>query len=91
MARKIRKAVKLGARIAAAVKSRLARNMKMLVKSGIVNRKEAQRLAKVLTVEVRAEKERIKQFAKAELKRGLKRVKPLVKKAVSRMKKARRR
>ncbi len=91
MARKIRKAMRLGARIVTAAKSRLARDMKMLVKSGIINRKEAQRLAKVITAEVRVEKERIKQFAKAELKRGLKRAKPLVKKAVSRLKKARRR
>jgi polyhydroxyalkanoate synthesis regulator phasin len=90
MARKVRKVVKFGARIAAAAKSRLGRDMKKLVKSGIINRKEAQKLVKVITSEIRAEKERIKQFAKQELRRGLSKAKPLAKKALSRLRKARR-
>lgn len=90
MARKVRKAVKLGARIAAAAKGRLESDLKRLVKSGIINRKEAQKLVKVIASEIRVEKERIKQFAKQEIKRGLSKAKPLAKKAISRLRKTRR-
>lgn len=90
MARKVRKVMKFGARIAAAAKGRFERDMKKLVKSGIINRKESQKIVKVIASEIRVEKERIKQFAKQELKRGLSKAKPLAKKALARLRKTRR-
>ena len=89
MAKRVRKAVKFGARVAAAARKKLDKEMKMLVKSGIINRGEAKKLLRAIVSEVRAEKERVKQFAKQELKRGLKKAKPLVKRAVSRLRRKR--
>ncbi len=89
MARKVRKAVKLGARIAAAAKKRLEKDMGRLIKSGIISKSESRKLMGGIMSEIRAEKERIKQFAKQELKRGLHKAKPLAKKALSRLRKAR--
>jgi len=89
MAKRIRKAVKFGTRVAAAAKKKLDKQMRMLVKSGIINRGEAKKLFRAIAAEVRTEKERIKQFAKQELKRGLKKAKPLVKRAVSRLRRKR--
>lgn len=90
MAKRARKAMRFGARIAAAAKNRLQKDVNMLVKSGIISRGEARKLASAIKSEIKAEKQRIKNFAKQELKRGLQKAKPLAKKALSRLRKARR-
>ncbi|MEM3153993.1 MAG: hypothetical protein QW165_00295 [Candidatus Woesearchaeota archaeon] len=91
MAKKIKKAVKFGARMAAAAKRRLEKDIGRLVKSGIISKAESRKLMSGIMSEIKAEKERIKQFAKQELKRGIKKAKPLLKKAAQRIKKRRRR
>ena len=90
MAKRARKAAKFGARLAAKAKQHLQRDMSLLVKSGIISRGEARKLASAIKAEIKMEKERIKSFAKQELKRGLSKAKPLAKKALSRLRKARR-
>jgi len=91
MAKRVRRAVKFGARIAAAAKNKLESKVKLLVKSRIITKKEAKNLMKAIVSEIRAEKARIKQFAKQELRRGLKKAKPLIKKAAQRVRRLRKR
>jgi polyhydroxyalkanoate synthesis regulator phasin len=88
MAKRAKKVAKFGARIAAKAKQHLQRDLGLLVKSGIISRGEARKLAGAIKAEIKGEKERIKQFAKQELKRGLSKAKPLAKKAISRLRKA---
>ncbi|GEM_PF-2693056 len=90
MAKRIRKAVSLGARIAGKAKEKLLKELKMLVSAGIIDKKEAKRLYSALMTEIKAEKERIKTFAKQELKREMgkvrKHAKPVIKRAMKRYK-----
>lgn len=90
MAKRARKVMKFGARLAAKAKQHLQRDIGLLIKSGIISRGEARKLASAIKSEIKAEKQRIKNFAKQELKRGLSKAKPLAKKALSRLRKARR-
>ncbi len=99
MAKRIRKAVKYSAGIASKATARLTRELKALVKAGIVDKNEAKRLLKAFIGELRSETKRVAKFAKQELKRGMKKAtkkaKPIVKGAmrgaVSRWRKARKR
>jgi len=95
MAKRVRKAVKKGAEFAIAAKRRLETELKALMKAGMMSKPESKKIMNAFVAEMRAEKNRILAFAKQELTRGLvkakKSAKPLVKKAVARYKKARKR
>lgn len=95
MAKRVRKAVNKGVQFAAAAKRRLETELKALIKMGMMSKPESKKITKAFIAEMRAEKNRILAFAKQELNRGFvkakKSAKPLVKKAVARYKKARKR
>lgn len=90
MAKRIRKAVKLGTQLAIKAKEKLEKELKLLMKAGMIDKKEYKRLFKAFLEELKAEKERIKAFAKQEIKREMgkarKHAKPILKKAVKRYK-----
>ena len=90
MAKRIRKAVKYGAQLAMSAAGKIKREIKALVKAGIIDRKEAKKILNAFTSDLRAEKSRLVKFAKQETKRMMNkakaRTKPLVKKALKRIK-----
>ncbi len=99
MATRIKKAVKIGKQFASVAKARVQKEIKALLKAGIIDKGEAKKLLNALTSELRTEAGRIAKFAKQEITRGMKRArkkaKPAIKGAVSgaikRWKKARKR
>ena len=90
MAKRIRKMARIGLNIAAKTKQKIEKELKMLINAGVMNKPEAKKLLKAFVAEIKAEKERIKSFAKKEIKREFKRArkhaKPLIKKAIKRYK-----
>ncbi|HLF54975.1 MAG TPA: hypothetical protein VI612_04605 [Candidatus Nanoarchaeia archaeon] len=84
MAKRMRKAVSLGAKLAAQAKNKLKKQLNALLKAGIIDRTEVRKILSYAIKEAREEKERIKTFVKTELKRQAKKGKPLLKRAVRR-------
>jgi len=99
MAKRIKKAVKIGKQFASAAKARVQKEVTALIKAGIIDKGEAKKLFKALASELRTETARLAAFAKQEITREMtkarKKAKPFikgaVKGAVSRWKKARKR
>jgi len=99
MAKRMKKAVKMGKQFVSTAKARVQKEVKALLKAGIIDKGEAKKLLNALTSELRTEAQRIAKFAKQEITRGMKRArkkaKPVIKGAVSgaikRWKKARKR
>ena len=99
MAKRMKKAVKIGKQFASAAKARVQKEVKALAAAGIIDKKEAKKLLNTLTGELRAEAGRVAKFARQELTRGMKRarkkakpaIKGAIRGAVTRWQKARKR
>ncbi len=91
MAKRIRKVVKLGKQLAGKAADRVKHEIKAVIKAGSLNKGETRKLVRGVIAELRQETERLAGFAKQELKREMKKAKPLMKRAVQRWKKARKR
>lgn len=88
MAKRMRKAVSLGAKLAVQAKNKLKKQLNSLMKAGIIDRAEVRKILSYAVKEARAEKERVKTFVKTELRRQAAKGKPLLKRAVRRAGKA---
>ena len=99
MAKRLKKAVKIGKQLASAAGKRVKKEAKALVAAGIIDKKEAKKLLKTITNELRAEAARVARFAKQEITREMqktrKKVKPVIRRtvkgAIARWQKARKR
>jgi len=87
MNRKLKRIIQAAARIAEFAEAKAKKELYYLRKSGLVSRKEAKALLNAVLREAEQEKRRIKKFIEAELKRELRKAKPLVKKALAKKKK----
>ncbi len=96
---KVKKAVKMGKQFASAAKARVQKEVKALLKAGIIDKGEAKKLLNAVTSELRTEAGRIAKFAKKEITREMKKarkkakpaIRGAIKGAVTRWKKARKR
>ena len=90
MAKRVRKAVKYGASFLKKAKARLEKEVKALIKAGLMDKGEARKILKAFVKEAKAEKERFAAFAAREIKKEVgkakKHAKPLMKRAVKRFK-----
>jgi len=99
MVKRVRKAVKRGAKAMASASERIGKELKALMKASIMDKGEAKKVLKAFVGELRAETKKVASFAKQELKKEMKKAKkkakPMVKGAmkgaVARWRKARKR
>ncbi|MEM4240042.1 MAG: hypothetical protein QXM31_01920 [Candidatus Woesearchaeota archaeon] len=87
MRKDIDKIVVLAAKIAGLAEKKVRKELSRLQKSRLVSRKEARQLLKAALKEAEQERHRVKKFIEAELKRELRKAKPLIKKALAKKKK----
>ncbi|MEM4247421.1 MAG: hypothetical protein QXR48_03325 [Candidatus Woesearchaeota archaeon] len=87
MKNEIKKLVRIAGKIAELAEAKVKKELYHLQKSGLVSKKEAKQTMKLAIKEATAEKERIKKFIIAELKRELKKAKPLIRKELEKKRK----
>jgi len=81
------KILKAAEKVADIAEKRIRMELGALAKSGIISKKDAKQLISAAAKEARQEKERVRKFIETELKRELKKAKPLIKKALAKKKK----
>ena len=76
-------ALKLAQKMAPTIAKRTRKELNALATSGLISRKEARQILRAAMQEARKEEKRMRTFIASELKRELKKAKPLVKKALA--------
>ena len=66
---------------------RVRKELGALTKSGLISKKDAKHALKLAAKEAKREQHRIRKFIEAELKRELKKAKPLIRKALAKKRK----
>jgi hypothetical protein len=87
MAKRISKAVKLAEKLAAKAGQRVRKELGALAKSGIISKTEAKQILKAAAREAAREEKRIRAFIIAELKRELRKAKPVIKRTLAKKRK----
>lgn len=87
MAGNLEKILRIAAKTAIFAEQRMKKELDALVKSGLISRKDARDALKLAVKEAKSERERFRKFIEAELKRELRKAKPLIKKALAKKKK----
>jgi hypothetical protein len=87
MAGNLEKVLKVVAKTAIFAEQRMKKELDALAKSGLISKKDAKQALKLAVKEAKSERERFRKFIEAELKRELRKAKPLVKKALAKKKK----
>jgi hypothetical protein len=81
------KILRAAEKVADIAEKRIRMELGALAKSGLMSREDARKLLKIAVKEAKHEKERVRKFIETELKRELKKAKPLIKKALAKKKK----
>jgi hypothetical protein len=87
MAKRISKVVRLAEKLAAKAGQRVRKELGALAKSGIISKKEAKQILKAAAREAAREEKRVRAFIISELKRELKKAKPVIKKTLAKKRK----
>jgi Asp-tRNA(Asn)/Glu-tRNA(Gln) amidotransferase B subunit len=87
MGKNLDKVLRIAEKVSEIAEVRIRKELNALAKSGLVSRKEAKQLLKAALKEAEKERHRVRKFIEAELKRELRKAKPLVKKALAKKKK----
>ena len=87
MGKNINRILKLANKVSKAAEQKIKKEINALVKSGLLTRPEARRLATSAIREANKERKRVQAFIKKELKKELSKAKPKIKKALARKKK----
>lgn len=87
MAGSLERVLKLSAKAALIAEQRMRKELGALAKSGLMSREDARKLLKIAVKEAKHERHRIRKFIESELKRELRKAKPMIRKALAKKKK----
>ncbi len=83
-----KKLVSLGVKAARITQKEIAKEVNEMAKSGVISRKEAKELVSRITAEANLERQRLQNFVRQEVKKEMKKAKPLIAEAKQRARKA---
>lgn len=84
MLKTAKKLFSLGVKAARITKKEIEKEVNSMIKSGVINKKEATELADRMLAEANAERKRFQGFVRAEMKKEMKKAKPLMKEIMRR-------